>query len=349
MMSIRRLPLTPGRTLRCLSVAAVSTILVCPAVVGQDRLGPAFPANPASWNADQRAEAELFVSVQLSKVLSGEESEISEGKTALVEALTFPGGTERYISQLSESIAGGMEPLMASPELMVRVNAIFVCTYLDHANALGPIETGLKDDNAGVRYHAANAMANLLAGERLTGNERTAALKVLVDTTVLEEDVYVVQPMLDALIRTEDDALVLQVLNDRVARHIGQPHKIFDGEVRALQTVYTRIITNPNPPSALVRELAKVSVRYMRLVAEQLAAGQVPADRERSHVNMINVAATALRAAHENLAAPGFPPANPNPANPAGVRGIANDWVEVLLKPPFGYTADDLSIEADEG
>lgn len=347
MMSTLRLTPIRGKFLSRVFAA----ILMAAPVVGvtaQDRLSPGFSANPSIWNADQRGQAEAFVQTQINTIMIGEESAISRGKTSLVEALTFPGGTELYISQLSEIIAADLEPLVASDILIVRVNAMIICTYLKHPDALVPIEKGLKDANAGVRYPAANAMANLLNGGKLANNERAAALKTLEDLTVQEQDVFVVQPMLDALAQTQDNELVLKVLNERVKFHAGRPAVSYAAEATTLQIIYTRIYTNTNPPADVVKDLAKVSGRYMKLTAQQLLDGKVSAERNRSHKNIINVAATALRATHDNLAAPGRPPEQPDRAisneNWQRVVGIADEWIEVLKLPPYGFDAADLVV-----
>ncbi|MEM7626587.1 MAG: HEAT repeat domain-containing protein [Planctomycetota bacterium] len=348
MMSTRRLTLIHGKILSRVFAAALSATLVFGAY-GQDRLPPSFPANPSTWNSDEREQAGLFVDAQVNRLLTGEESAISKGRSSLVEALTFPGGADQYISQLSEVIADRLGPLMETQDLMIRVNAIIVCTYLKHPDALAPIEAGLKDPNAGVRYNAANAMANLLADGQLSNNERNAALQTLENLAADEQDTFVMQPMLDALDQTRDDVLVLRVLNDRVAWHVGKPAESYEAERETLQKVYIRITTNPSPDPSLINELARVSVRYMRLASQQLADGAVAADRNRSHIDIVDLAATALRAAHTERAAPGRPPENPGrlgaQGNWAGVAGIAGEWVEVLKAPPFGFADADLSVE----
>ncbi|MEL7086966.1 MAG: HEAT repeat domain-containing protein, partial [Planctomycetota bacterium] len=304
----------------------------------QDRLDPGFSANPAIWNADEREQAQTFVQTQIERVMTGEESAISRGRAALVEALTFPGGTDLYVSQLSETIAQNLAPAMAADDLIVRVNAMVICTYVDHPDALPAIENGLKDPNAGVRYPAANAIANLLAGDGLTNSQRRDALNTLKDLATREQDAFVVKPMLDALAQTQDNALVLDVLNDRVQLHAAQPSVVYDAEANTLQVVYTRIYTVTNPPADVVRDLAKVSARYLKLTAGQLAENSIPGDRNRSLKNIMNIAATALRATHEGLAAPGRAPDRPDPAiqqeNWQRVVNIADEWVGVLQLPP---------------
>lgn len=330
-------------------LSLVLTAALVPNVSAQDRLGPAFPANPSVWTSDERSQARAFVQTQINSILTEEESAISDGRTALVEALKFPGATELYISQLSELVAASMGPLMDSQNLMVRMNAMIICTYLNHSSVSVPIEQGLKDENAGVRYPAANAMASLLTGDSLVGNERDEVLILLEELAVKEQDPFVVKPLLDALVQTEDNALVLRVLDQRVALHAAQPTVNYDAESNTLQVIYTRIYTETTPSIDVVKELAKVSSRYMKLSAQQLLNGEISAERNRSHKNIINVAATALRATREGLAAPGRAPEAPGRPleqdNWARVASIADEWIEVLKLPPYGFSEAALSVK----
>lgn len=345
MTSTRRWNTTRGLRLAALG----GVLLVSQAAAGQDRLGPGFPANPAIWTDQQSAEAQAFVEAQLRLIQDGDETSISRGKTALVDALTFRNATPQYTSQLSETIARRLEPVLTADRQLVRINIMIICTHLVHPSALRPIESGLADPNAGVRYPAVTAISNILFNGELNKQQREQALDKLTGLAKQELDPFVTQALLNAIDQTQDDKLMLDVLGARVNLLFAQPVAAFDAETRILQAIFTRITTGSNPSIAQLRELMKVCGRYYWLAAKKLVDGNVPPDRVPGHNMMAEVAATGLAEAFRKTpGATGISPERPNIHIQRGNWGlvlrIALQWGEILKAPPYNFTDADLHV-----
>lgn len=346
MMSSPRLTRSGKSAFGWFAACLVAACLVTGQSAAQDRLPPGFGANPDAWTAEERAAATAFVDQQIALILSGEETQIAVGKETLLRELTAPGQTDRFLGQFSELVAGKLGPVVASEQLIVRINGIYICANLKHPDVLGPIEKGLTDDSAGVRYHAANAARQLLAGDVLTGRQADRLLDELEALAIKENNVFVVQPMLEALSQANNDLRVLKVLNARVAWHAANPAESYDAEADTLQAVYTRLFTAPTRQPAEVKELARASARYMLLTGQQMAAEDVPVDRNRSHKKCIEVAASALPFAYDALGVTGIAPSPPDPNNPPAVVNIATEWMAILRTPSFGFTDEELTVSA---
>jgi len=318
---------------------------------GQDRLDPGFFANDSLWTPQQRGVAINYVEAQIAAIQSGDLSATSRGRKSLVDALSASGATPRFVQQFSEVVVGQVDPLVDAETLSVRLNAMIICIELQHPDALAPIQRGLQDVSAGVRFAAAQAVNNLIASNELTGAQQEKLLTQLEALIVKEDEVYVVSPLLKAILQSQDNVRVLRVLNARADWHVGKPFASYEPERTTLQSVFSGLFTAPQRDPAEVKQLARASVRYMKLAADQLAAGEVPEGRIRSHTDMILVAASSLEFAHTELRARDRTPEKPDRLIPqqswSRLVSISEAWIELLKADPIGLSEDDLKIGSD--
>ena len=345
MMSNRRL-----RTISGGLVGALFVLLSLPAV-GQERLDAGVLANPNFWSPEEREAIEGFVDRQVLAIAEGDETQINQGRSSLTDPTRTPGVTDRFLSQFSELVCSKLGPLMEAEDLRVRVNAMVVAMNLPHPVGLDAIQKGLADESAGVRYPAARAIEGLLSSGQLDTAQTLEVLEEIKQLIAVEDDVYVVQPLLDAMLAVpgNNDA-VLEVLNQRIDRHIGQPEASFAPEDTALQAVLSRLVTAQDRPVDEVRELARASFRYLALAAQQLADGEVPESNTISHLEIIRAASVALEFAYENQQSRELqPPSVVSPLtrqNWDAIVRIAGNWVQVLKAEPFSFTDAELSVTA---
>ncbi|MBB6429744.1 putative transcriptional regulator [Algisphaera agarilytica] len=342
-----------NRRLRTISGWLICSLLLCltlPAI-SQDRLDAGVLANPDFWAPADRQAIAAFVDRQVAAIQSGDEVAMNEGRTNLTDPPRTPGASERFLNQFSELVCEEVAPLMDSDVLKVRINSMVVCMSLPHPNGLAAIQKGLADESAGVRYPAARALEGLLSSGQLDAAQTVEVLDLIQELIVAESDIYVVQPLFEAMLAAPDNnEKVLEVLNQRLSSHVDEPDASFVPAGTALQAVYSRLITAPQRPVDDVRELARASARHLLLAATQLEAGEVPDQIKAGHLEAIRVSAVALEFAFQELQSSQLAPLSPAGALRTekwdAIVRIGENWVEVLKTDPFNYTDADLDITA---
>ncbi|MEM6457908.1 MAG: hypothetical protein AAF710_00790 [Planctomycetota bacterium] len=319
------------------------------AVSAQSRLDPGFQTNPNFWSPEERAAATKFVEEQIEALRSGDEARISTGRESLIAQLGN-NPTPRFVGQYAELVAAQTAPLVDSDTLKTRVNAMLVLANLPHLDALPPALEGLNDPSAGVRYPAVIAVGDHLRSGRLVGASRDEVLDELARRVVAEDEVYIVKPIFDAMLSVEGEvAAVLDALDARIGRHLDRPDAIYFPERDTLQDITSTLLIASQRRPDEVRQLARVSYRYMRLATSQLTGGRVPENRQRGHADLIRVAASCLAFSYNDLGTTGVAPAAPIDALDRedwnAVAEVANAWMSILQEPPFGFTEADLQVE----
>jgi hypothetical protein len=332
------------------AAAVLGTLAV--ASPGQDRLDPSFYTNGNAWTPEQRRTVQQYVQQQVEAIGSGQEETIAAAKNSLISELNPPGANERFVDQLGEVVVNQIRPLVTSDQLKVRLNAIIVLSNVQEPEALPLVGPALSDDNAGVRYLAAKAMANLLEAGELNDAQKQRAMDLLQQQISEEDELYVVEPMLEALLRSNDNARVLVVLNNRVAWHAANPQSNFGPEASTLRTVFSELFTASNRPQAQVREIARASTRYLRLIASQFQENPSLVEEDRTRLDLITVAASVLDFAHAELRLGGNPPpagAQIDQRDWTALAATAQQWVQWLTGPPVNFTDQQLSIAPAPG
>ena len=336
-------------TWSCL-LGLILPLCLAAAALGQSRLDPGFYTNTNLWTAQERQQVNNLVSARVEQMRSGEEQAINEAKAALVTELTVANANERFVSQFSEVVAEQLAPLVDAQDVQVRINAMIVCSNLRTARALDLVLNGLADENAGVRYLASKAMEGLLRGDQLSPPERTRALDQLSQIIVDEGEVFVVGPMLDALVQAGDNLRVLEVLNQRVAWHAERPAAAYGPESGTFRAIFTNLFTTTNREPAELRELARASARYTLLIAEQEVdkPGRIEADASR--LELLQIAVRALEVAHGDLPVAGALPPVRNAVetrNWPNLTEAGQAWITLLKAAPFNYNDAQLAVAGE--
>ncbi len=337
---------TPCPTLVSLILWAVA---VLPAA-GQDRLDPSLYNNSDLWSPSQRQQVAAFIDQQIAQIQSSDEQAIDQGKARLNAELTLQNANERFIAQLSELTAERLAPLVKDEDVKVRINAMIVLGNARTARALDLVLAGLADDNAGVRYLASKAMEALLRSGRLPDAERTRALDQLSQILVDEGEIFVVGPMLEALVQARDNLRVLSVLNQRVAWHAARPAVVYGPESSTFREIFTSLFVGANRPPSELRELARASARYVLLIAQQEVAksGRIQADASR--LELLNIAVRALEVAHTDLrVSDPLPPVSSAVETRDWPRLVTagQTWIDLLQSAPFNFDEQAVSVSAN--
>ena len=316
-----------------------------------DRLPPDIIAKNGSWTDAERDTVESFVDRQIANLLVPEEPVMTAARDALKSAFGVAGATERFLAQYSEAIAERIGPAVESEELQPRINAMIVLETPTHADAIEPLEQGLQDSSAGVRYPAAKGMANLLSSGVLDRQQQGRVLELLVQLVDREDEPYNLTPLLRALIQAGDLGQALEALNRRVDWHVARPDSPYDAEADALQEIFGQLFADRNRPADVAHQLARGAARYMLLAAQQLNQGAVRRDNWRSHLEIIRRADAMLRWAASEYRPGQRPPEDINvfiiQRNLGRIEQVAQSWIEFLTGPPFNFTAEQLTVNEE--
>jgi hypothetical protein len=332
----------PAACLTCLLLVFTAPL------AAQDSLPPTTISNNGLWSADERQTVTQFVDQQITKLLGGEEEQLTSAREALLGPFDTAGATDLFKRQFTQEIARKLGPVMEAQDTQARTNAMIVAQRFTHVDGLGHITAGLNDDSAAVRYAAAGAAAHLLDNADFDGNQRQGLLDRIEDSIDGEDDPFVVQPLLDGLLKAGGPKRVVEALNRRLDWHIARPEATYDPERGALYGVYERLAVQPSPDRETVRQLGRAASRYFLLASQQLNQNVVPEDTQRSHVEMIRMSYTALEFSHLSLNAASRVPVNPeqflNFRNWGQALKIAQDWQETLKQAPYSFTDQDLEV-----
>ncbi len=339
--------------LRRVPLAAVAWCLLLTAVAGganaqNDRIDPALIGKNGLWTAEEREAVQAFVNQHVDSLLGGEEGPMTNARDSLIRPFETAGATELFKRQLTTMIAERLAPAMDAEQVKVRINAAVVCERFTSVDGLPLIVKGLKDASSGVRYPSGKAVSSLLRNAEVAPGQQQDVLDLLEARIDVEDDPFIVDPLLEAMLVAGGPGRTIAALNRRVDWHIARPEAGFDPERKSMFAIYERLAISPNPDPAVVREMARAAGRIFLLAAQQLNQGVVPKPIERSHVEMIKMAQLALRFAHQNLRAPQRLPGDVEQIVNFGdwgkTLGIAREWIEILGQAPYNFTPEELEV-----
>lgn len=301
------------------------------------------------------------------------DDDVSSARNGLIEPLRNPRATPFFKRSYSEFVSRRLGPLMQADSMRVRLNAMIVVARLTDDGAVKLANDGLNDANPAVRYWAATSigsMATVVGANSqplLSSREKLELLDSLAAQCKVEESAEVVQQLLLAMTdMDQQDApmpaalkTALGALDGRIDWHRRWPHEPYSAETAALRRIYLKLLQATSPDRALLREMARVTHRYMALVSGQIVAAEQQAaangsavDRARTDdwTDMLKICELALQLAHGQLGAQGQ---LPDPVSPlinfrdwAKINKIATeDWDKVLEAAPFSFKPEDLRIE----
>lgn len=344
--------MTPCRRVFLSAVLFAACLIAWPGVAQNDRLDPGLIGKNGLWNAQERLDVETFVIQHVTSLMSGDEDRMTVARDALIRPFETAGATDLFKRQLTTEIAKQLTPAAEAELVKVRVNAAVVAERFTHTDGLPLIVTALEDPNAGVRYPAAKAIGNLLRNAEINPVQSQQILDLLEERIDVEDDPFIVEPLLEAVLSAGGAGRVLAALNRRLDWHIARPEAGFDPERKSMFAVYERLAIDPNPLPENVRQLARAGARYMLLASQQLNQGAVPQPIERSHTEMIKLAQVALRFAQQNLGAQHRLPQDVEQVitfrNWGEMLRIAGDWIDHLANPRYNFTPEQLTIDEQQ-
>ncbi len=328
-----------------LSMLALSVCAQAQPAAATAPLDLALIAANDTWGDDQKTAVSQYLQSHVNRMLAGEEPAIQQGRDGIMKPFQTAGVSESFIRQYCQAVAHELKPAMESPTLQVRVNAMLICGRLPNDAALEPITTGIQDKNAGVRYLAAIALTRLIAQDLIQDEPLNQILGTVGQQLAVEESSHVASPLFKVLVDASAFDTLLATLNTRLSWHVEHPAVGFSPEAQALQDTYTKFFSGAGTPSQC-KALARASVRYMRLAAQQLAAESV--NDPASNVATLRVTQTALAFLRERFKS--------SEREPSGFTGalaakkwdkiikIADRWSDLLQAAPIGMDPAQLQI-----
>ncbi|MCC7145163.1 MAG: HEAT repeat domain-containing protein [Phycisphaeraceae bacterium] len=344
-------------------VGVVVAACICLAASAQPQasIPPELRATTTTFNEAQETLIETYVSAAVDQLATGEDKPVQEGRRLLLEPLA--GDNSPIFRQAYSSfVRVKLTPALDSDKTLVRLNAMIIAAQLSDRGALELVKKGLADSNPAVRYRAAKAAGQLLVNvpfDTNTGREafEKELLAIIKDRISQETSNDVWRPLLDALAGLqlpEGTSELVDALNRRIQAHATQPALTLDSERRALRGLFVKVVQGADPIGSgrqidrqLIRNLAKVSFRYLEMCATTLNNPSSAADAV-SFQGMIQDADVVLRWSVQKLNAT---PIALKPIDPLVKESLwaeillqTQQWRELLTKSPFSFEPAELSI-----
>ena len=306
-------------------------------------LDPVLIAGTGTWSETQAKQVTDHLRANVGPMLTGDEPTIERSRDAILAPFRTAGVSEPFIRQYARAVAREIAPATQAEAVQVRINAMILTRELPDPSALAPVAAGLQDQDSGVRYLAAVALNGMIVRELVPDDQRGRVMELVEQQLAQENSSFVAAPMFKSMLDAGAFDPLLKTLNDRVGWHVGRANVGFAPEAEALRGLYSRLFVGDGSPDQ-VRQLGRASVRYLRLAAQQLEAGNVA--NPESHVAIIRVAHTALTSVRDGLNS--SEPAPPDVVAPitqqrwADIVTIASRWADLLQAAPVSLPAADL-------
>lgn len=311
-------------------------------------------------SAEQRAILAEFVDPLMEGLVSGEPTAVSAGRTAILREFAAPNATPSFKQALSNQVTTHMAQAMASETDLVRINAMIITTQLTNEAAQELIDKGLSDPNGAVQYWGAKAYRDrVLRAVNADGTNRLPAseqreiiqrVKELIDT---DPAVAVVQSSFEILIALsvpEAQRELLQLLNDRVAKHAAQPQMSYRADQEAIRQLTSKFIRERRVERADLKQMVSASYRYFALTAQQMGRGIVLDENQPGHKAMMDSSHQALAAICAREQGVELPEGYAEVKDLIKLNSwerlqqISQRWQPVLQAPPFELAAQELMI-----
>ena len=309
-----------------------------------------------AWTAAQSQDVQAFVDAQLAAFASDDAEAISAGRQAITEPLNSLKAGPAFQSQYFRLLVQRLKAGVNGWSVIGRVNATMLARRVIDPGVTEVLETGLKDDSAGVRFGAAKTLGELMPNEAMGFNDRDKArlMQVLAGAAAVEPDAFVVGKLLPAIRATGQDGVrstLINVFNERVVLHAADPGLSYRPELTAMQEVFITGLGKFDRKQT--KAFLRAAGRCLNLAAQQLDAGTIPETHRPAAQGMITQAATILDELSRSMKLPGKLPRGVAPALSAGNTGqlveIAQQWNERLQGSPLSLTPEELSIAAPPG
>ena len=303
-------------------------------------------------NDQQLQEVREFVKPQIERLTSNDAEAIRRARRRLLEPVEVPGATGVFKNAYSQAVSSQIAEATQSDRLLVRLNAIIVLNQMTDERSAQLAERGLNDDNAAIRYWAVKALGGIAQGGDLNTGEQLRLLDQLdklVDNETSPQVLRQVLNSMDAMPIPAARERLLDALDRRLRFHVDRPRELYEAERLALRSLYLKLVNQPDREQ--LRQLARLSTRYMMLITSELQRGadQVPALKG-DFTAMLKLVDPVLRYSFANLGGSGSPPDSVEReltfGNWGRVQQAAQQWRNVLTDPtqPYKFRDADMTI-----
>lgn len=297
-----------GRWLNIGSVpVAVIALLVAvaPAAMAQrQRLADAVVSNPGPLPQQAVDAIETYVKTWATQMLEAESDQaVVEARRQLLEPVQRQAPvqtTDVVRDAIGRAAAAMLEPAIRSERELVRLNALIVLSQMPTGDSAPILTAGLIDDNRGIRYWAAKAIAEIgqfaQPGQSLfTAARQRGLLQALNKVMPTETSAMVLEQMyraLGSLTLPEAQKSLLDILAQRVRLHVQKVNPGLRADVKGINNLYSRLIVQQavgNEVDQPLRRLIAVVAQYQLVVARGLQAGEVDPDLMPVCINLIEI------------------------------------------------------------
>lgn len=326
---------------------------------GQHKIPYDVVTATTALSIEQQETINRYINHRTELLLQGTKEQIVEARQELTEPLIWAGGTEifhlAYSSAANHYISQGLN----SDRLLVRLNTMIVVHDLKGSGVVSLIQRGLGDANPSVRYWAGKAVTQAGIQGRLSIQEQTMILNVLVLAIQKETSEHVLQRLLVGLVGLnipESASKLLDELNNRVALHAANPNLPLSAAIEGLRTLFVKTVeaksNGQDVPSDAVRQIALVAYRYLALSATLLDTDRFDEEHRNQYLDMIELVDAALgwtaRQMSSNLPVPPSIKDDLERQNWPIIRLHTEEWKRLLEKAPFNFGAVDLMVTIPE-
>lgn len=334
-------------------------------------IAAALPSSVVSTNesltSSQAEVVNRFVTAWSKRLVDGgDASSAAEARSVLLEPLTQPGATATFKDQYSARLINAIGDGLSADAFHVRLNTMIVVAATTGAYGVDVAEAGLEAESAAIRYWAARTLANALEGgpdRPSIGERRQRRVHRAVVGMIGDEDSSEVREHLYRSLAAMQFPAARATAIDAIRERLGTYGKAgisadLLAEKTGLNKLYIVLVNEAvnnggARTRAQLRDLAVVAYQAVRLIARDVAQGEVDDDTRAVARDIVTIGQRILV---ETLKEFGASPAEA-PDFEASFRAgeyvkfawQVNDWATRLTDEPLSAPEEQLSIPNREG
>lgn len=360
----------------CLAVVFFVLFCVSPVARAQTSSLPNELYTKSPVAPGDRTLIRAFVDGELSRMAEGNPDQVLAARNRIAgvfDAMPVLQATVAFRRAFSEELAGGLTEALGTGSLLSDLNMLILAGRIE-TGAVGNVAAkGFESDNPAVRYRAAKAVFDVAKrdADRIDAEDRNLTqedyrnlLTLLQGVVDREDNTFVLAQCLAATAQLplpDADLEALRAVNRRVAFHVENPRQPMTGELEVIDIIFGKLIRQfagqeGSEAQASARELAKVVLRFMKVVGAQLveadSGGQAFSEaRKDERILLLRKAEEILRWVATQVANYDVNqlPASINNAiiaeiyDEVGVR--AEEWADrILTQPPLLIQSSELTV-----
>jgi hypothetical protein len=301
-----------------------------------------------------RQQIENHIDQGNSLLQSGDNEEVVSGRKQLISPFTS-SPSDAFRDAYAGALGDRLETVLAQGRPLVRLNAMVVAGWMNHPRALGLGENAATDEDPRVRYWGAKVLRGFAEQPGQLGEEQRQQVRQALDQLIEGETVEEVNRQafvgLAALDDPQADQILIGRLDNRVQQHAEDLSLGYVGARAGLEALHGRLAnTEEETSSETVRELARVTARYLLIASEQLAEHQqvLEPDQRTARARLAVLADEILNWAVGQLDGEGRPQGNMaeliDNSDWQGVHQKAQAWAQTLTDAPFNFSDQQIAI-----